>query len=127
VSDYGSISDVFKESLKEHLDPVVKKEANLETESGAEVLNVASDIIQFMDRVVQDWVRSMDDSSRQEVKDLFLQMENVSTAEFIQTMHSNGMSSPFSVMAKLFEGKQEPDPIADEEIIEIIEPDELRG
>lgn len=126
MSSYGSISETFEKSLREHLDPVINKEAGLETESSAEVQSIASDIIQFMDRIIQDWVRTMDDSSRQAIRDLFVDMENVSTTEFIQTMHNEGLSSPFSVMAKLFEGKQEPAPVSDEDIIEI-EPDEVRG
>ena len=41
MKEYGSVSDVFGESLKKHLDPFLQKEAGLETESGAEVLSIA--------------------------------------------------------------------------------------
>lgn len=129
MSDYGSVSKVFEESLKEHLEPVVRKEAGLETESGADILSVTSDVIQFMDRIVQDWVRNMDDESREAIGELFAKLENISTAEVIHTMHNDGHSSPFSVVAKLFEDEQEPGHVDDEDIIEIVDhddPDELR-
>lgn len=119
MSDYGSsLSEFFGESLDKHLTPVVDKQACMDCPQQEDVQDVAALVVELLDRILQDWFRSMESDSRGEVRRLFDEMKDVSITDFIGEMRARGMSSPFELLATFFRAPECPE----EEVIEIIEP-----
>jgi hypothetical protein len=123
MDEYGSVSESFEESLEKHLRPVVDKQACMDcpaTENyGMDVYDMSRDALEIVERVLQDWFRSMDDASREEVRRLFEEMREVSIADFIMAMRERGMASPFELLATFFKAPEE---CPEDEVVEIIEP-----
>ena len=122
---YGTVSDLFTESLAAHLDPVVEKQAQcgpaMDDGPELEADQISSDVSMFIQRVVKDWVLMLEDSSRQEVKALFEELKGMSTTEFLSSVVDGRHASPFSLLAKSFESSH-PESCHEDEIVEIIEP-----
>jgi hypothetical protein len=126
MSDYGTVSDPFKESLAKHLDPVVEKQAQcvpmMDGGPEAEADNIAWNASSFIQRVIKDWVLMMEDSSKQEVNALFEELKGVSTTEFLSSIIDGSHTSPFALLAQSFESAHPEGDCHEEEIVEIIEP-----
>lgn len=119
MSDYGStLSEFFGESLDKHLTPVVNKQACMDGPQQDGIYEAVVPVRDLVDRVLEDWFRSMEPASREEVRRLFEEMKDVSIADFIGEMRARGMSSPFELLATFFRAPECPE----EEVVEIIEP-----
>lgn len=79
-----------------------------------EVLQLINDV---NSRLVSDWLYALDDASREEVKRLFLELRNLSAAEFVLLMKSSGACCPWEFIGSMFATEDEEASPQKEEIV----------
>jgi hypothetical protein len=112
MGEFGSVSEDFAESLKVTLGPLMKKANSPEDEVEA----ISGEMTAFLHRIAADWLRMMEDGSREQVRNLFAELNGVSTSDFIDLMKREGHCCPFSLLSQFFEGAPPP---GGEEVVEL--------
>ena len=120
---FAKLSPLFRDSLREAIDRMApEKKARTEEKtacapcgsgvpSGDEkkqaVEELQSLIVQVDQRLVTDWLYALDEASREEVKRLFLELRDLSAAEFVLLMKSSGACCPWQFIGSMFATEDE--------------------
>jgi hypothetical protein len=109
MSQFDSLSPVFRESLRSAIDKIKKADCgcggipgDVVQEKPERIMKVLSKIQDFNDRIVKDWLYSLDDQSMAAVEQAFEELAQISAAELIALMLSEGSGTPFELIGKLF-------------------------
>ena len=113
----SKLSPLFRDSLREAIDRIKsqKKEASekkvacepfggcgVQDAKGQSVSEVLSLINEVNTRLIADWLYALDDASREEVKRLFLEIRDLSAAEFVMLMKGSGACCPWQFIGSMF-------------------------
>jgi hypothetical protein len=125
MSQFNTLSPAFRESLHRSFGQLADKDASCGGCGGGSIQGPSSKenavngimdaIRRFDERILKDWLYSLDEESMSEVRRLFDEMNDISAMEFALLMKSSGACCPWRMIGDMFS------PAAQEEATVIVE------
>jgi len=116
MSQFNSLSPEFRDSLRKAIDNMAKKAEEKKAACGgcpgmngmgspdkeSKIGEVLSNIGRFNDRVIKEWLYSLDGESLEEVDNFFKEINDLSATELVLLMRASGAPCPWKLIADMF-------------------------